>query len=194
VSNDAIAAFVPPPREPNPASFAFQIALTQRMNALHPDALMPATRSSDIARANRLGRIASFVSIENGAAIENRLDTLSTFYDLGVRLCDSATEAPRHAGLADFGKEVIAEMNRLGMLVDLSHGGVRPQWVYSELVPSDDASLGSRTWIRADRHGDHCPDPGERETLEGISTQKSSVNRFAEKLWFHPSQKRSAET
>jgi membrane dipeptidase len=132
VSAQVFAAFVPP-REPNPASFALmQIALIRHMNALHLDALMPGTRSSDIARAKRLGRIASFVSIENGAAIENRLDTLSAFYDLGVRLltlchnaatewCDSATEAPRHGGLADFGKEVIAEMNRLGMLVDLSH-------------------------------------------------------------------------
>ncbi len=132
VSAQVFAAFVPP-REPNPASFALmQIALIRRMNAIHPDAFMPATRASDIARAKRRGRIASFASIENGAAIESRLDALSAFYDLGVRLltlchnattqwCDSATDTPRHGGLADFGKEVIAEMNRLGMLVDLAH-------------------------------------------------------------------------
>ena len=70
VSAQVFAAFVPP-REPNPASFALmQIALIRRMNAIHPDAFMPATRASDIARAKRRGRIASLVSIENGAAIE----------------------------------------------------------------------------------------------------------------------------
>jgi membrane dipeptidase len=132
VSAQVFAAFVPP-REANPASYALmQIALIRRMNALHPGVFMPATQSSDIARAKRRGRIASFVSIENGAAIESRIDALPAFYHLGIRLltlchnattewCDSATDAARHGGLADFGKRVVGEMNRLGMLVDLSH-------------------------------------------------------------------------
>jgi membrane dipeptidase len=130
------AAFVPP-REKQPASFALQqIALTRRMIAHYDDALYPAFEAADIARAKASNKIASFITIENGAALENRLDTLFAFYDLGVRLmtlchnattdwCDSATDEPRHNGLSDFGREVIAAMNDIGMIVDLAH--VSPQ-------------------------------------------------------------------
>ncbi|RFB80829.1 dipeptidase [Methylovirgula sp. 4M-Z18] len=126
------AAYVPYD-EGMPASYALQqIALVRAMNALHDDVFLAATKASDIARAKRQNRIASFVTIENGAALEGRLDTLQAFYDLGVRLitlchnhttdwCDSATDAPRHNGLSDFGKRVIGEMNRLGMIIDLAH-------------------------------------------------------------------------
>jgi membrane dipeptidase len=126
------AAFVPP-REKQPASFALQqIALTRRMLALHTDVFLPAVASADVARAKSQNKIASFITIENGAALENRLDTLAAFYDLGVRLmtlchnlstdwCDSATDAPRHNGLSDFGRDVIAAMNDTGMIVDLAH-------------------------------------------------------------------------
>jgi membrane dipeptidase len=132
VSAQIWAAFVPP-REPQPASYALQqIALIRRLAATHPDVFLPAGRAADIAAAKRRGRIASFTAIENGAAIEGRLDTLGAFYDLGVRLitlchnastdwCDSATDAPRHGGLSAFGRTVIAEMNRLGMIIDLAH-------------------------------------------------------------------------
>src|SRR6266571_4235801 len=132
VSAQYWAAFVPP-REARPASYALQqIALIRRMNAQHPDVFLPATRASDIARAKRLGRIASFLTIENGAAVEGRLDALSAFHDLGVRLmtlchnattdwCDSATDPPQHGGITEFGRRVITEMNRLGMLADLAH-------------------------------------------------------------------------
>ena len=132
VAAQFFAAFVPP-GESQPASYALQqIALIRRMNALHPEALLPALRAADIARAKRQGRIASFTAIENGAALEGRLESLQAFYDLGVRLmtlchnhttswCDSATDAPRHAGLTGFGQSVIAEMNRLGMIIDLAH-------------------------------------------------------------------------
>jgi membrane dipeptidase len=132
VSAQFWAAFVPP-REQRPASYALQqIALIQRMTAMHADVFMPATRSSDVRRAKQRDRIACFIAIENGSAIENRLDALPSFYRLGVRLmtlchnattdwCDSATDTARHGGMTEFGRKVIAEMNRLGMLVDLSH-------------------------------------------------------------------------
>jgi membrane dipeptidase len=132
VSAQFWAAYVPP-LEPRPTSFALQqIVLVRQMNALYPDVFLPGARASDIRRAKRRGLIASFIAIENGAAIDNRLETLSAFYDLGVRLmtlchnhttdwCDSATDAPRHGGLSALGKGVIAEMNRLGMLIDLAH-------------------------------------------------------------------------
>ena len=132
VSAQFFAAFVPP-AEKHPASYALQqIALIRRMNALHPDSLLPALRAADIVRAKRLGKIASFTTIENGAALEGRLETLQAYYDLGVRLmtlchnhttdwCDSATDHPRHNGLSGFGRTVIHEMNRLGMIIDLAH-------------------------------------------------------------------------
>ena len=126
------AAFIPP-REQRPASFALQqIALIKRMNELHSDVFLPAARASDVKRAHRQKKIASFITIENGAAIENRLDALDAYYDLGVRLMtlchnatldwvDSATDAPRSNGLSDFGRQVIARMNDLGMIVDCAH-------------------------------------------------------------------------
>lgn len=126
------AAFVPP-KEPQPASFALQqIALVRRMNALHPEVFLPALRASDVKRAHRQKKIASFIAIENGAALENRLDSLDAYYELGVRLMtlchnatldwvDSATDAPRSGGLSDFGRQVIARMNDLGMIVDCAH-------------------------------------------------------------------------
>lgn len=126
------AAFVPP-REPRPASFALQqIALVRRMNEIHADVFLPALKARDVSRAKKAGKIASFIAIENGAAIENRLDALDAYYDLGVRLmtlchnatldwCDSATDAPRSSGLSDFGRQVIARMNDLGMIVDCAH-------------------------------------------------------------------------
>jgi membrane dipeptidase len=132
VSAQIWAAYVPPD-EPRPASYALQqIGLVQAMLRLHADVFLAALREADIGKAKRQGRIAGFIAIENGAAIENRIDTLPAFYRLGVRLmtlchnhttdwCDSATDAPRHNGLSEFGRRVITEMNRLGMLIDLAH-------------------------------------------------------------------------
>jgi membrane dipeptidase len=126
------AAYVPP-REAQPASYALQqIAIVKKMNRLHSDVFMEASCASDVKRAKQQGKIASFITVENGAALENRLDCLQAFYDLGVRLmtlchnnstdwCDSATDAPRHNGLSAFGREVIGAMNELGMIVDLAH-------------------------------------------------------------------------
>lgn len=132
VAGQIWAAFVPP-RETRPASFALQqIALIRRMCELHPDSMLFATEAADLAEAHATNRIAGYVAIENGAALENRLDSLDAFHALGVRLmtlchnattdwCDSATDAPRHGGLSPFGLSVIERMNALGMIVDLSH-------------------------------------------------------------------------
>ncbi|MDE2363381.1 MAG: dipeptidase [Hyphomicrobiales bacterium] len=126
------AAFVPP-KEPQPAGYALQqIALVRRMNDVYSNVFLTALRAGDVARAKRMGKIASFVTIENGAALEGRLDALDAYYALGVRLmtlchtssidwCDSSTDAPRVDGLSDFGRQVVARMNNLGMIVDLSH-------------------------------------------------------------------------
>jgi membrane dipeptidase len=99
----------------------------------HPNDLMLATSVADIRRAKSQGKIAALMGIEGGHAIEDSLPTLREFYRLGVRYmtltwnntnnwADGAAVAERrHNGLTDFGKEVVREMNRLGMLVDISH-------------------------------------------------------------------------
>jgi membrane dipeptidase len=98
----------------------------------HPRDLMFATSTADIRRAKSLGKIACLMGIEGGHAIENSLPTLREFYRLGVRYmtltwnntndwADAARGEKKHNGLTDFGKEVVREMNRMGMLVDVSH-------------------------------------------------------------------------
>lgn len=132
VSAQFWAAFVPT-KMPHPARTTLeQIELIRRMNARHADAFHPAFCAADVALARRQGKIASFIAVESGVGLENSLDLLSVWHALGVRyvtLChnetldwvDSATDEPRHGGLTDFGREVIREMNRLGLIVDLAH-------------------------------------------------------------------------
>jgi membrane dipeptidase len=136
------AAYVPP-NHPKPAGFALaQIALMRDILKRHSDAFRPGLSAADVAAAKAEGRIALFMTIENGSALDNELDALDAYYDLGVRLmtlchngthdwCDSATDAPRHNGLSAFGKEVIARMNKLGMVVDLAH--VSPKVMHDTL-------------------------------------------------------------
>src|SRR5262245_35958475 len=109
-----------------------QLELTRRMIAAYPEALVFATKSADVEAARRAGKIASFLGGENGRALEDSLGSLRAYYDLGMRYmtlthgrnnnwADSATDEPKANGLTPFGKEVVREMNRLGMLVDISH-------------------------------------------------------------------------
>ena len=109
-----------------------QIDLVKRMAAAYPQALEMAYTADDITRIEHNGRIASLIGIEGGHQIDASLAVLRQMYALGARYmtlthatntswADSATDTPEHHGLTDFGKSVIREMNRLGMLVDLSH-------------------------------------------------------------------------
>src|SRR5215212_3340977 len=98
----------------------------------YPKDLMLATSTADIMRAKREGRVGVLMGIEGGHAIENSLAGLREFYRLGVRYmtlthnntnewADACCDEARHNGLSEFGKEVVREMNRLGMFVDVSH-------------------------------------------------------------------------
>jgi membrane dipeptidase len=98
----------------------------------HPNDLMIAVSVADIRRAKRQGKIAALMGIEGGHAIEDSLATLREFYRLGVRYmtltwnntnnwADAGRGEKKHNGLSEFGKEVVREMNRLGMLIDVSH-------------------------------------------------------------------------
>lgn len=109
-----------------------QIDIARRMIARYPDRLQLALSAADIEQAFRHHRIASLIGMEGGHAIENSLGALRAYYALGARYmtlthnvtldwADAAQDTIRHGGLTNFGKEVVREMNRLGMLVDLSH-------------------------------------------------------------------------
>ncbi|MGH9819435.1 MAG: dipeptidase [Pyrinomonadaceae bacterium] len=98
----------------------------------HPQQLMMCTTAADIRRAKTLNKVCVLMGIEGGYAIENSLRALREFYRLGVRYmtlthnvthdwADAHHDTPKNNGLSDFGKEVVREMNRLGMLVDISH-------------------------------------------------------------------------
>lgn len=109
-----------------------QIDVTKRLIAAYPADLQLATSSAEVQQAMKAGRIASLMGMEGGYAIGSSLGVLRQFHALGVRYmtlthvktigwADSATDVPKHGGLTDFGKDVVREMQRIGMLVDLSH-------------------------------------------------------------------------
>lgn len=117
------------------ARVMLQIDLVHRLIQKNPEALELALTSSDILRIHKSGKIASLIGMEGGHAIENSLASLRMLYRVGARYmtlthskgllwADSATDDQRVGGLSEFGKEVVREMNRLGMLVDLSHVSV----------------------------------------------------------------------
>lgn len=109
-----------------------QMDISKQVFALYPDVFEEAATTSDVNRIFGEGKVASVMGMEGGHAIENSLGALRAFYELGARYmtithsgnndwADSGTDDPVHGGLSAFGVEVIREMNRLGMLVDLSH-------------------------------------------------------------------------
>lgn len=109
-----------------------QIDVVERITRLYPDVFEMAYTAGDITRIHGQGKIASLIGMEGGHSIGNSLSSLRQLYQLGARYmtlthsdntdwADSATDDPEHNGLTPFGKEVVREMNRLGMLVDLSH-------------------------------------------------------------------------
>ncbi|MFI6288874.1 dipeptidase [Streptomyces sp. NPDC051018] len=109
-----------------------QIDAVRALLERYPGDLAPALSADDMERAREQGRIASLMGAEGGHSIDNSLATLRALYILGVRYmtlthndnvawADSATDKPAAGGLSAFGREVVREMNRAGMLVDLSH-------------------------------------------------------------------------
>jgi len=108
------------------------IELIHKMSKKYPSVFEMAYTADDILRIHRKGLIASLIGIEGGFAFENSLTILDSFYRLGARymtltwgttndFVDSATDKARHGGLTELGKKIVLEMNRLGMLVDISH-------------------------------------------------------------------------
>ncbi len=129
-----------PTHAPHPARTALELIDTiLRIEDTHPDVFYPARCADDFDRARAAGKIASYIVIEGGVGLENSLAPLRVWRAAGARMLipchnetldwvDSATDAPRHNGFNAFGRAVIAECNRLGMIVDgahLSHAALR---------------------------------------------------------------------
>ena len=145
-----------------------QIDLARRIIAKYPEDLVLCTSADDVVRAHAAGKIGSLLGMEGGHAIENTLGALRAYYDLGVRSmglvhnatlawADAAQDAPRAHGLTDFGKEVVREMNRLGMLVDLAHAS--PETTRAALETSTSPVIFSHACARAlADHARNVPD------------------------------------
>ncbi len=135
-----------------------QFDIARRMIARYPDRLTLALTAADIERDAKRGRLASLLGMEGGHAIENSLGVLRAYYDLGARYmtlthnvtldwADAALDSARHGGLTEFGREVVREMNRMGMLVDLSH--VSPGVMSNALDVSEAPVIFSHSGARA---------------------------------------------
>lgn len=172
-----------------------QIDIARRIIARYSDRLALAKGTADIRREFKEGKVASLLGIEGGHAIENSLGALRAYYDLGVRYMtlthfknndwgNAATDSVRHGGLTPFGKEVVREMNRLGMLVDLSH--VSPSTMSDALsvtaAPVIFSHSGSRALVN---HVRNVPDSIlRRVTTNGGVVMVPFVSDFVSKAVF----------
>ena len=109
-----------------------QIDIVRQIWDRHGDLVLPATAPGDVAKARKLGKMAIFLAIEGGVGLENALAPLRVWHAAGARLMtlchndtldwiDSATDTAHHGGLTKFGRAVVRELNRLGMMVDCAH-------------------------------------------------------------------------
>jgi membrane dipeptidase len=145
-----------------------QIDLVKRLVERHPDTFELALTAADVIRIHKAGKIASLIGLEGGHSINNSLATLREMYRAGARYmtlthwynnqwADAATAPPEHNGLTRFGTMVILEMNRLGMLVDLSH--VSEQTMNAVLDVTKAPVMFSHSSARAlDDHPRNVPD------------------------------------
>jgi membrane dipeptidase len=172
-----------------------QIDIARRIIARYPDRLAFAKGTADIRREFKEGKVASLLGIEGGHAIENSMGALRAYYDLGVRYmtlthfkdndwADAATDSVAHGGLTPFGKEVVREMNRLGMLVDLSH--VSPATMSDALTVTAAPVIFSHSGSRAlVNHVRNVPDSIlRRVTANGGVVMVPFVNDFVSKAVF----------
>jgi len=145
-----------------------QIDIVKRMIAAYPNDLEQAYTAADIVRIHKTGKIASMMGVEGGRQIGGSLAALRAYYTLGARYmtlthnqttewADSATDDPKYNGLSPFGLTVVHEMNRIGMLVDLSH--VSPATMKAAIAASKAPVIFSHSSARAiGAHPRNVPD------------------------------------
>jgi membrane dipeptidase len=145
-----------------------QIDIARQIITKYPDAFQLALTASDVEQAFGGGRVASMLGMEGGHAIENSLGSLRAFYGMGVRYmtlthngtldwADACCDEARHGGLTPFGQEVVREMNRMGMLVDISH--TSPETMNDVLDIAEAPVIWSHASARALRdHPRNVPD------------------------------------
>jgi membrane dipeptidase len=145
-----------------------QIDIVKRLAARYPADLQIATTADDVVRIHKMGRVASLMGIEGGHQIGNSLGVLRQMFALGVRYmtlthflnndwADSATDDPKHNGLTPFGRSVVGEMNRLGVILDLSH--VSPKTMADALDTTKAPVIFSHSGARAlNDHPRNVPD------------------------------------
>jgi len=172
------SVYVPASLEPVEAAKATfeQIDTVKRLVAAHPDVFELATTADDIERIHASGKIASLIGMEGGYSIDDSLGLLREFYDAGSRYmtlthsktttwADSATDAPKWGGLSPFGEEVVREMNRIGMMVDLSH--VSEETMLDAMRVSDAPVIFSHSSARAvTDHPRNVPDAVLRQMAD----------------------------
>jgi membrane dipeptidase len=158
-----------------------QIDLVKSFADRRPDVFAAAGTANDIERIQKSGKIASLIGIEGGHQIGDSIPALRQFYVLGVRymtlthsrnnaLADSATDNPKYKGLSPFGRTVIQEMNRIGMLVDLSH--VSPDTMRQAIALSNAPVIFSHSGARAiTEHPRNVPD----DVLKSLKTRDGVV-------------------
>lgn len=172
------SVYVPASLAPTQAAKATfeQIDTVNRLVRAYPQAFEIATTAEDIRRIHQAGKIASLIGIEGGYSIDDSLGLLRQFHLAGVRYvtlthsrttswADSATDAPRWGGLSPFGETVVKEMNRLGIMVDLSH--VSEETMMDALRVSDAPVIFSHSSARAvTDHPRNVPDSVLRQMPE----------------------------
>ena len=145
-----------------------QIDVMKRLVARYPGDMMLAANSAELEKGMKAGKIAGMLGMEGGQSIGSSLAVLRDMYELGARYMtlthgkntpwgDSATDAPQHGGLTDFGHQVVREMNRIGMIVDLSH--VSEATMKDALATSKAPVMFSHSGVRAvNDHPRNVPD------------------------------------
>jgi len=135
-----------------------RIAAVHKLAADHPDQVTLCVTADQVRRAHKQGKVAALMGMEGGHMINNSLAVLRMYAQLGVRYLtlthsvntdwgDSSTDQPKHNGLTDFGKEVVRELNRQGVMVDISH--VSDKTFYDALAVSQAPLIATHSSCRA---------------------------------------------